>query len=240
MNDTTAERPERHTSNGSNTSCRFDNSLTKLTKDFWNLLEQSEDGDLDLNIAANKLNVQKRRIYDITNVLEGIGIHKLTHFQANNHEANNARRIAQLKVRLAHINSETENLHNQNVELDSTIENFYESDDANFAYLDQNEIKEVISSVDSLFAVRTFHYATSPAFIKNFRSYQISIRSPEVIKFDSNHSINDTYTNHSSPPLNTHDRGTLSNRQGSCQQLYSSHHQNTYLRNYDECVNQRQ
>ena len=37
-------------------------------------MESSSDGVVDLNVASEKLEVQKRRIYDITNVLEGIGI----------------------------------------------------------------------------------------------------------------------------------------------------------------------
>lgn len=45
-----------------------------LTKKFIELLHESNDGSVDLNIASRILNVQKRRIYDITNVLEGIGI----------------------------------------------------------------------------------------------------------------------------------------------------------------------
>jgi len=45
-----------------------------LTKKFINLLKQAPDGILDLNNAAETLEVQKRRIYDITNVLEGIGL----------------------------------------------------------------------------------------------------------------------------------------------------------------------
>ncbi|AQK52898.1 Transcription factor E2FB [Zea mays] len=55
-------------------TCRYDNSLGLLTKKFINLLKQAPDGILDLNNAAEVLEVQKRRIYDITNVLEGIGL----------------------------------------------------------------------------------------------------------------------------------------------------------------------
>ncbi|KAK1320188.1 Transcription factor E2FB [Acorus calamus] len=54
--------------------CRYDNSLGLLTKKFINLIHQAEDSTLDLNDAAYSLNVQKRRIYDITNVLEGVGL----------------------------------------------------------------------------------------------------------------------------------------------------------------------
>ncbi|XP_008553400.1 transcription factor E2F3 [Microplitis demolitor] len=53
---------------------RYDTSLSLLTKKFINLVENSNDGVVDLNVASEKLGVQKRRIYDITNVLEGIGI----------------------------------------------------------------------------------------------------------------------------------------------------------------------
>lgn len=55
-------------------TCRYDSSLGLLTKKFINLIKHAEDGVLDLNKAAETLEVQKRRIYDITNVLEGIGL----------------------------------------------------------------------------------------------------------------------------------------------------------------------
>lgn len=55
-------------------SCRHDSSLGKLAREFSHLLESSADGSIDLNDAAIQLGVQKRRIYDITNVLEGIGL----------------------------------------------------------------------------------------------------------------------------------------------------------------------
>ncbi|XP_069808484.1 transcription factor E2F1 [Dendropsophus ebraccatus] len=51
---------------------RYETSLNLTTKRFLELLSKSADGVVDLNWAAQVLNVQKRRIYDITNVLEGI------------------------------------------------------------------------------------------------------------------------------------------------------------------------
>lgn len=55
-------------------SSRYDTSLGLLTKKFVDLLETTDDGIIDLNVASVQLNVQKRRIYDVVNVLEGIGI----------------------------------------------------------------------------------------------------------------------------------------------------------------------
>ena len=40
------------------------------------LLARSQDGVVDLNQASQALQVQKRRLYDITNVLEGVHLIK--------------------------------------------------------------------------------------------------------------------------------------------------------------------
>lgn len=59
---------------------RRENTLSILTKRFMKLIKSKENFVLDINEATRELGVQKRRIYDITNVLEGIGyiqkIHK--------------------------------------------------------------------------------------------------------------------------------------------------------------------
>ena len=61
---------------------RYDSSLGILTKRFVHLLKSAPGHRVDLNKAASDLGVQKRRIYDITNVLEGIG---LIQKEAKNH-----------------------------------------------------------------------------------------------------------------------------------------------------------
>ncbi|XP_076004214.1 transcription factor E2F5 [Genypterus blacodes] len=57
------------------TPSRHEKSLGLLTMKFVSLLQEAKDGVLDLKVAADSLAVkQKRRIYDITNVLEGVGL----------------------------------------------------------------------------------------------------------------------------------------------------------------------
>lgn len=55
------------------TRARNESSLFSLTDRFIAMVEGSASKSLDLNVAMRKLGVQKRRIYDITNVLEGVG-----------------------------------------------------------------------------------------------------------------------------------------------------------------------
>eukprot|EP00088_Acartia_fossae_P037251 TRINITY_DN3841_c0_g1_i1.p1 TRINITY_DN3841_c0_g1~~TRINITY_DN3841_c0_g1_i1.p1 ORF type:complete len:593 (-),score=166.58 TRINITY_DN3841_c0_g1_i1:516-2294(-) len=53
---------------------RYETSLGLLTKKFVSLFHTDPNNTVDLNKASESLQVQKRRIYDITNVLEGVGL----------------------------------------------------------------------------------------------------------------------------------------------------------------------
>lgn len=52
---------------------RQENSLGELTKNFINYIKSQEGREININEVVKELKVKKRRIYDITNVLEGIG-----------------------------------------------------------------------------------------------------------------------------------------------------------------------
>ena len=52
---------------------RQENSLGELTKNFINYIRKSGRNTVNINELVKELKVKKRRIYDITNVLEGIG-----------------------------------------------------------------------------------------------------------------------------------------------------------------------
>lgn len=51
---------------------RQENSLGELTKNFINYIREQKNNEININEVVKKLKVKKRRIYDITNVLEGI------------------------------------------------------------------------------------------------------------------------------------------------------------------------
>uniref|UniRef100_A0A8C7ZBZ7 E2F/DP family winged-helix DNA-binding domain-containing protein n=1 Tax=Oryzias sinensis TaxID=183150 RepID=A0A8C7ZBZ7_9TELE len=89
-------------------------SLHLLTTKFVQLLEEAENGELDLRHAFSALAVgQKRRIYDITNVLEGIGlIRKLSKNHVKWQETNPRRNVTsagrilmKLKAEVSHLES---------------------------------------------------------------------------------------------------------------------------------------
>jgi len=66
--------PKKMTARSPLEKTRYETSLGLLTKKFVSLFHSSSSGTVDLNKASESLAVQKRRIYDITNVLEGIGL----------------------------------------------------------------------------------------------------------------------------------------------------------------------
>lgn len=53
---------------------RQENSLGELTKNFISFIKDQDQREIDINDVVKQLKVKKRRIYDITNVLEGKSI----------------------------------------------------------------------------------------------------------------------------------------------------------------------
>ena len=58
------------------TKSRQINSLDELTKKFMKCVIEAKNSSINLNSVMKKIKVKKRRIYDITNVLEGNSITK--------------------------------------------------------------------------------------------------------------------------------------------------------------------
>lgn len=74
FDDDAASSPEESEVSENATTPRSLKSLTKIAIKFVELIHQTEGGKLDLKEAVKLLATKKRRIYDITNVLEGIGL----------------------------------------------------------------------------------------------------------------------------------------------------------------------
>ncbi|KAK9165206.1 hypothetical protein Scep_000397 [Stephania cephalantha] len=102
-------------------TCRYDSSLGLLTRKFINLITKTEDGALDLNKTADVLEVQKRRIYDITNVLEGIGLIEKTSKNHIRWKGVDISRPMELDGQFTKLKVETERLYDEECILDDEI-----------------------------------------------------------------------------------------------------------------------
>ncbi|CAN4093972.1 unnamed protein product [Withania somnifera] len=100
---------------------RYDNSLGLLTKKFISLLQEADDGTLDLNHSAVILEVAKRRIYDITNVLEGIGLIEKTTKSRIRLKGFQSTKSQGLDNQVSNLKGEIENLNDEDCRLDNCI-----------------------------------------------------------------------------------------------------------------------
>lgn len=142
--------------------CRYDNSLGLLTKKFVALIRSAEDGVLDLNNAATKLSVQKRRIYDITNVLEGIGlIEKKSKNQIRwkGEEAGNGSavdiEVASLRSDIGKLTSEEERIDAQTAQLQEQLQELAEDrQNLKLAFVTHEDVQRLDEGDDTLIAIK--------------------------------------------------------------------------------------
>ncbi|XP_022766527.1 transcription factor E2FC-like isoform X2 [Durio zibethinus] len=133
------QKPNAESPNGLSAAgnCRYDSSLGLLTKKFVNLIMEAEDGILDLNHTAEVLEVQKRRIYDITNVLEGIGLIEKTSKNHIRWKRSDDMESKELDDQVTRLKAEIQSLYAEECRLDNYIREKQESlwyldEDANY------------------------------------------------------------------------------------------------------------
>ncbi|CAN6812052.1 unnamed protein product, partial [Brassica oleracea] len=170
-------------------SCRYDSSLGLLTKKFINLIKQAEDGILDLNKAADTLEVQKRRIYDITNVLEGIGLIEKTLKNRIQWKGLDVSKPGETMENIANLQDEIQNLSAEEAKLDDQIRESQErltslSEDENnkrFLFVSEDDIKNLPCFQNkTLIAVKAPHGTT------------LEVPDPDEVCLRAHKQMNDT------------------------------------------------
>lgn len=173
------------------TPSRHEKSLGLLTTKFVTLLQEAKDGVLDLKAAADTLAVrQKRRIYDITNVLEGIGLIEKKSKNSiqwkgvgpgcNTREI--ADKLIDLKAELDDLALREHELDQQKVWVQQSIKNV--TDDSNnspMAYVKHEDLCGVFKG-DTLLAIRApigtqLEVPIPETVVNGQRKYQIRLKS---------------------------------------------------------------
>lgn len=144
-------RPKSIKSKGSNKTrnSRKENSLAVLTKIFLNRIRTSPNNVVDLNDLTKTIKVQKRRIYDITNVLEGIGY--ITKYDKNKLKLSNTPQYTKLEndltvleQKLEELNKEEIKLEKENKIIENEINNILNNEEyMKYCYLNEDDIKNI-------------------------------------------------------------------------------------------------
>ncbi|XP_061891261.1 transcription factor E2F4-like isoform X1 [Entelurus aequoreus] len=173
------------------TPSRHEKSLGLLTAKFVTLLQEAKDGVLDLKAAADTLAVrQKRRIYDITNVLEGIGLIEKKSKNSiqwkgvgpgcNTREI--ANKLNDLKVELDDLAKKEHELDQQRNWVQQSIKNVTDdSDNSPMAYVKHEDLCGAFKG-DTLLAIRApigtqLEVPIPEAVMNGQRKYQIRLKS---------------------------------------------------------------
>ncbi|KAF5202243.1 Transcription factor e2fb [Thalictrum thalictroides] len=157
-------------------SCRYDSSLGLLTKKFITLLLEAEDGTLDLNKTADALEVQKRRIYDITNVLEGIGLIEKTSKNNIRWRGLDLSRPLELDGQVARLKTEIRRLYNEEYSIDDEIRKRQERLRA--LDEDKNSSKLLFLTEDDILSLPCFQNKTLIA-IKAPKASSVEVPDPD-------------------------------------------------------------
>lgn len=156
--------------------CRYDSSLGLLTKKFVSLIQEAKDRTLDLNKTAEVLEVQKRRIYDITNVLEGINLIEKTSKNHIRWKCYDGSTPGELDDQVSRIQNEVESLYAEECRLDDAIREKLERLRA--LEEDENNKKFLFLTEEDILSLRCFQNQTLVA-IKAPQASYIEVIDPD-------------------------------------------------------------
>ncbi|KAJ4964421.1 hypothetical protein NE237_024360 [Protea cynaroides] len=157
-------------------TCRYDNSLGLLTKKFIRLIQEAKDGTLDLNNTSDVLEVQKRRIYDITNVLEGTGLIEKTSKNNIRWKGLEISRPNEFDGQVTKLKAEVESLYDQECRLNDSIRKKQESLRA--LDEDENSRKLLFLTEDDIMSLPCFQNHTLIA-IKAPQASSLEVPDPD-------------------------------------------------------------
>ena len=134
-----------------------ENSLGQLTKNFINYIKKTGRKSININDLVNELSVKKRRIYDITNVLQGInyiqksGKNEIVWIKTISNKSKSKKKLSTKKITTNKPKINIEELEKKKNELDKDIDKFKaefnsiakKNDFEKYGYITSDDIKKL-------------------------------------------------------------------------------------------------